>query len=140
MCGVRRSRVHGVGSRIVCPQQVPTPCGCCCCRCWLYGVGPVGQTPIYDRLRGERINAHVLPSRADQHGHSGRSCLDEHMPGAAAVVVGPSGPRASAFPGLGREDSGTGSLAEAGGVLWQDFSWASGPRHQPRQSFEEDLR
>ena len=26
------------------------------------------------------------------------------------------------------------------GVVWQDFSWASGPRHQPRPPFEEDLR
>jgi hypothetical protein len=45
--------------------------------------------PVYDWLRGERINADVPPSRVDQHGHSGRHCLDEHMPGAVPVVVWP---------------------------------------------------
>jgi hypothetical protein len=59
----------------------------------------VGQTPIYDWLRGERINADVPPSRVDQHGHSGRHCLDEHMPGAVAVVVRPSGPAADGLTG-----------------------------------------
>jgi hypothetical protein len=55
-------------------------------------------------LRGERINADVPPSCADQHGRSGRHCLDEHMPGAAAVVVGPSGPGARGLAGHpGRE-------------------------------------
>lgn len=59
----------------------------------------MGQTPIYDWLRGERINADVPPSRVDQHGHSGRHCLDEHMLGAVAVVVRPSGPAADGLTG-----------------------------------------
>lgn len=58
----------------------------------------MGQTPIYDWLRGERINAEVPSSYADQHGHSGRHCLD-HMSRAVAVVVGPSAPGARGLTG-----------------------------------------
>jgi hypothetical protein len=45
------------------------------------------------------LNADVPPSRADQDGHSGRHCVDEHMPGAVAVVVRPSGPAADGVTG-----------------------------------------
>jgi hypothetical protein len=53
---------------------------------------PVGQTPIYDQLRGERINSDVPPSGADQHVYSGKHRLDEQTPGPAAVVDGPQVP------------------------------------------------
>lgn len=60
---------------------------------------PVGQTPIYEQPRGERINADVPPSPGDQHVHSGRHRLDEQTPGAAAVVGRPSGPEAGGVTG-----------------------------------------
>jgi hypothetical protein len=81
--------------------------------------GPVGQIPIYDWLRGERINAEVPPSCADRHGHSGRHCLDEHMPGAAAVVVGPSGPGARGLTGHLRREW---TYPEA---LWAGDEWGA---------------
>ena len=51
----------------------------------------VGQTPIYDQLRSERINADVPPSHIHSHrpADPGRHRLDAEAPNAAAVVVRP---------------------------------------------------
>jgi hypothetical protein len=53
-----------------------------------YGVRPMDRTPIYDQLRGERINADVPAVEADPQvvGRCGR----HHAPGPTAVV-GPPG-------------------------------------------------
>ncbi len=63
-------------------------------RCCVMG----GGTPIYDQVRGERINADVPPSRAnpraDYHGKH-RMCRDTPVP---AAVFGPPGPRADLAP------------------------------------------
>jgi hypothetical protein len=58
-----------------------------------YGVRPMGRTPIYDQLRGERINADVPAAEADPQvvGRRGRHHVLVVAPGSAAVV-GPPGP------------------------------------------------
>ena len=60
-----------------------------------YGVRPRDQTPIYDQLRGEHINADVPttgpdPQRVDHHGNH-RLLTDAPV---ATVVFGPPGPGA----------------------------------------------
>ena len=103
----------------------------------------MGQTPIYDQLRGERISADVLPSaiHAHQLAHSGRHCLDEEPPSAAAVVVRSVRPgtedvaghhrRVWAYtvaglagdePGAGSGDASSAAASAGAGVL-------TGPRH-----------
>ena len=59
----------------------------------LYGVRPMGRTPIYDQLRGERINADVPAADADPQvvGRRGRHHVLVVAPGPTAVV-GPPGP------------------------------------------------
>jgi hypothetical protein len=87
---------------------------------------PVGQTPIYDQLRGERINADVAPSTTALHAHSGRHRLDEETPSAAAVVARPSDPGAGGLVGHHRR-VGTHAVAHlAGDELGADRAW--GPR------------
>lgn len=58
-----------------------------------YGVRPMGRTPIYDQLRGERINADVPAAEADPQGvgRRGRHHVLVVAPGPAAVVR-PPGP------------------------------------------------
>lgn len=58
-----------------------------------YGVRPMGRTPIYDQLRGERINADVPAAEAAPQlvGRRGRHHVLVVAPGPAAVV-GPPGP------------------------------------------------
>lgn len=55
---------------------------------------PVGQTPIYDQLRGERIDVDVPPSDVDldRLAAAGRHRLDADTPSPAAVIVRSSGP------------------------------------------------
>jgi hypothetical protein len=65
-----------------------------------YGVRPRGQTPIYDQLRGERVNADVSttgpdPQRVDHRGNH-RLLTDAQVP---AVVFGPPGPGADLAAG-----------------------------------------
>jgi len=64
-----------------------------------HGVRPMDRTPIYDQLRGERINADVPAAEADPQvvGRRGRHHVLVVAPGQAAVV-GPPGPS----PGLDR--------------------------------------
>jgi hypothetical protein len=59
----------------------------------LYGVRPMGRTPIYDQLRGERINADVPAAEAGPQvgGRRGRHHVLVVAPGPAAVA-GPPGP------------------------------------------------
>jgi hypothetical protein len=47
----------------------------------------VSQTPTYDQLRGERINADVPAGEADPHqgGHPGRHRVRDDMPAGSAV-------------------------------------------------------
>ena len=61
----------------------------------------VGQTPIYDQLRGERINAEVPPSHADSHrpADPGRHRRGAQAPSAAAVEVRPSDPGTDGLTG-----------------------------------------
>jgi hypothetical protein len=58
-----------------------------------YGVRPMGRTPIYDQLRGERINADVPAADADPQvvGRRGRHHVLVVAPGPTAVF-GPPGP------------------------------------------------
>jgi hypothetical protein len=65
----------------------------------------VGQTPIYDQLRGERINADVPPSPIDspRPADPGRHRLDAQAPSAAAVVVRPSGAGTDGLAGQHRQ-------------------------------------
>jgi hypothetical protein len=58
-----------------------------------YGVRPMGRTPIYDQLRGERINADVPAAEADPQvvGRRGRHHVLVVAPGPTAVVR-PPGP------------------------------------------------
>jgi hypothetical protein len=65
-----------------------------------YGVRPRGQTPIYDQLRGERVNVDVSttgpdPQRVDHRGNH-RLLTDAQVP---AVVFGPPGPGADLAAG-----------------------------------------
>jgi hypothetical protein len=59
----------------------------------LYGVRPMGRTPIYDQLRGERINTDVPAAEAGPQvgGRRGRHHVLVVAPGPAAVA-GPPGP------------------------------------------------
>lgn len=59
-----------------------------------YGVRPMDRTPIYDQLRGERINADVPAVEADPQvvGRRGRHHVLVVAPGPTAVF-GPPGPR-----------------------------------------------
>src|SRR5437763_1459265 len=54
----------------------------------------MGQTPIYDQLRGERINADVSPSAVPAHhlAHPSRHFLGEEPPSATVVEVRPVQP------------------------------------------------
>ena len=107
------------------PQPAPTllmpPLSMLALRC-----RPVGQTPIYEQLRGELINADVPPSPGDQHVHSGRHRLDEQRPGAVAVVGRPSGPEAGGVTGHHRR-MGTSPGARLAGDQ-QEAGRAWGPR------------
>ncbi|MBV9649748.1 MAG: hypothetical protein JO296_06360 [Pseudonocardiales bacterium] len=51
----------------------------------------MGQTPIYDQLRAERINANTSLGDVDSYRlvSSGRHCLDADTPCAAAKLVHP---------------------------------------------------
>ena len=53
----------------------------------------VGQTPIYDQLRAERINANTSLGDVNPYRlvSSGRHCLDADAPCAAAILVHPQG-------------------------------------------------
>jgi hypothetical protein len=58
---------------------------------------PVGQTPIHDQLRGERINADVPTPRVDpqQVNHTGQDRLPADATSAAAVFTRRPGPGAN---------------------------------------------
>jgi len=86
----------------------------------------VGQTPIYDQLRGERINSDVPPSRADQHVYSGKHRLDEQTPGPVAVAGRPSGPGAGGLTGHHRRVGTSPGARPAGDELRAGRAW--GPR------------
>jgi hypothetical protein len=79
--------------------------------------GAVSQTPTYDQLRGERINADVRASEADPHPleHPGRHRLRDDTP-TAATVCGPFGPRddfTEAWSWFGTGESGRAEPANA---------------------------
>ena len=103
---------------------------------------PVGQTPIYEQLRGERINADVPSSPGDQHVHSGRHRLDEQTPGAVAVVGRPSGPGAGGVTGHHRRVGnspgvGLGGDEQEAGRAWGPQAavpWEAPARAAPRHA------
>jgi hypothetical protein len=71
-----------------------TPCACLPRRP-TPTVSLVSQTPIYDQLRGERINADVPATGADPHrvGYPGKHHLPPGVPSVAAVFGRPAGAR-----------------------------------------------
>jgi hypothetical protein len=111
----------------------------------------VGQTPIYDQLRGERINADVPPNDIDSHRHSplSRHCRGEDAPSAAALerplgreIEGVAGHhrRGKAYP------AAAGSAGDELGMVRADGPYAGGvaetgvraaPRHA-RGAYHDD--
>lgn len=64
-----------------------------------YGVASRGETPIYDQVRGERINADVPPCEADSPGagYYGKHLLPPDTP-IPAAVFGPPDPKDGLAP------------------------------------------
>ena len=91
----------------------------------------MGETPIYDQLRGEWINADVSLSavRAHHLGHTDRHFLGEGLPSAAEVVG--QRRRGWAFPaaGLTGDEPGTDSGEAASAAVSTEAGVRTAPRH-----------
>jgi hypothetical protein len=102
----------------------------------------VGHTPIYDQLRGERINADVPPNDVDSHRHGSlsRHCRGVAAPSAAGLV-GPVGfgmedvaghhRRVEAYPaaGLTGDELGTAGVNGSFAGVGAESGGRPGPRH-----------
>jgi hypothetical protein len=79
----------------------------------------VGQTPIYDQLRAERINANISLRDVDPYRlvSSGRHCLDADAPCAAAMLVHPQGPELPKMRGHHRWGTGLSAVGVTGAEL-----------------------
>jgi hypothetical protein len=86
---------------------------------------PMGENPIYEQLRGERINADVPATEADPQGvaHPGQHCLLAEGTDATAVT-GPPGPGADVTANLSESvgssavDQLTDDGQRPGAALW----------------------
>lgn len=111
--------------------------------------GPVAQTPIYDQLRDERINADVPATGADPPpvGHPGKHRLLGDGPSASAVT-GPPGPGAALdtdqHDPVGTDPAGQpaddGQRAAAGWGPRATLSSATHTRQAPTHGPSEPLR
>lgn len=102
----------------------------------------VGQTPIYDQLRGERISADVSPRAGNIYrlADVGRHCLGEDASSAAAGVVRPARrgtAEGAGHPGRVRAYSAAGLTDEERGRVPTASLAQAGVRTAPRHARDE---